>query len=194
MKFNINKKSIGIDIDGTAFDTDGEILNYIGLYYNEIFPKKDIKIDLEASLPGVEKHIIFDAIDIAVADINLPFNKGAKNVIQWLSEYYNIYFVTYRPPDTVKVTTKLLNRLDIDYELIMVDRKMGKYGMINYKNIKVFIEDDTPTILDIEENTETTCLIYNQPWNVNILQNEQTLRMYGWKEIKDYFIIRGVGE
>lgn len=184
----MNKINIGIDIDSTVFDTDDEIINYIGLYYNETFSKSMIKNDLE-DLKGVEKHVIKDAIDLAVSNTNSKMHSNAKDVIKWLYEFYNIYFITYRDPEFLHETIKLLSRLEIFHNLILTSREEGKSQEINNHNIKVMIEDDTETILDIAENTDCTCLIFDQPWNKTIKQDYNLIRMFDWKEIKNYFIM-----
>jgi len=181
------KPNIGVDIDSTVFNTEDSILNYIGLFYNEVFHKGQIKNGLEDL--NVDDFVIRDSIDIAVSDPNLHFYQDAKKILKWLSEFYNIYFITYRSINFFKQTTELLGRIGIDYNLIQTRRELGKHNLIGQKDIKVLIEDDFATINDVSERTDCTCLIYTQPWNVEIQQDYNKVRVYNWKEIKDYFII-----
>lgn len=184
------KDTIAIDIDSTAFDTDEEILNYIGLFYNEVFHKRQIENDLEDL--NVDNFVIRDSIDLAVSNTKLKRHVYSKRCIKWLAEFFNICFITYRDMKFEDETNELLSIFDIPYNLIFSTREKGKHNIVFQKDIKVIIEDDTKTIIDISERTNATVLIYDQPWNKKIVQDYNKVRVYNWKEIKDYFIIRGV--
>jgi len=180
------KQSIGIDIDGVIFDTVDEMLNYIGLYYNEIFSKHWIKNGLE-DLPGVEDHVIRDAIDLAVKNENSKIYKDAEEVINWLSEKYNIYFISYRHPEFFVNTVNLLNKYFKDYKLYLTTRELGKHNLIHNKDIKIYIEDDANTIEEVSERTSCKVLVYNQFWNTDVGENEKKKRVKSWKEIREFF-------
>ena len=180
------KSNIGIDLDGVIFDTVDEMLDHIGLYYNEVFDKHQIKDGLE-DLPGVEDHVVRDAIDLAVKNENSKIYKNAEEVINWLSETYNIYFISYRNPEFLPETINLLNKYFKDYRLYFVTRELGKHNLIHNKDIKVYIEDDAGTIKDVSERTSCKCLIFDQPWNQNVEENEKKKRVYNWKEVREFF-------
>lgn len=203
------KTNIGIDIDCTVFDTDTPILEYIWSFCGKMYDRNILNGNLEESLPELDKGLIKDAVDLAVARTDLEIYKGAKEVIQWLSKYYSISFITYRPyysdikreavvippiHSTAKPTMTLLNRLEIPYEIVWANREDGKHDYIKRRDIKVFVEDDAKTIQDIVDKTDCVCLVYNQPWNKELEQSDQIIRVYNWNEIKNVFIIRGVGE
>lgn len=186
----MKKISIGIDIDTTVYETVDEMLNFIGLYYNEMFNRNQITNGLE-DLPGVEESVIRDAIDLAVANENSPIYKNAKEVINWLSERFNIYFLTYRSPEFLIETINLLNKLDVEYYLYLTTRNKGKHNLIYDKDIKFYIEDDAETIEEVADRTDCITLIYDQPWNRNVVQDFNKIRVYNWNEVKEFFIIEG---
>lgn len=190
MKANKMKANIGIDIDCTVFDTITPILDYIGKFHGVKFKKEQIhEVNIEKSL-NISKKLTMEAVDFAVENENLEIYKDAKEVIQWLAEHYNIYFITYRPFTVRKYTVKLLNTLDIDYHITYTKREFGKTSHIIGRKIGVFIEDEATTIRDIAKVTDCTCLVYDHPWNKRVLQNDKIIRVHNWKEIKDFFITR----
>jgi len=181
-------RSIGIDIDDTVFYTASYILVLLGRFFNEYFPLERLtKYSIEDCL-HIDKEIIEDAVDLAISNPDLKSFEGADRIIKWLSEWYNIHFITFRKPKFVSETMELLDKLCIPYFLHMCDKKSE---IVNNEGICVHIEDRPNTIKDIYDNTDCTILVYDRPWNVNVKQNGRIIRVYSWQDIYNFFIIRG---
>ena len=181
-------RSIGIDIDDTVFYTASYILVLLGRFFNEYFPLERLtKYSIEDCL-HIDKEIVEDAVDLAISNPDLKSFEDADRIIKWLSEWYNIHFITFRKPKFVSETIELLDKLCIPYFLHMCDKKSE---IINNEGICVHIEDRPNTIKDIYDNTDCTILVYDRPWNVNIKQNGRIIRVYSWQDIYNFFIIKG---
>ena len=180
------KQKIGIDIDGTTAMSTEQMIDSIGLYYGEDFNIELIKDSLE-DLPGVEQWVINASVTSAVLNYKIPFYKNAEEVIKKLNDNYDIYFISYRPPSAFVNTKKLLDRIGIDYTLTLASRDDGKHDIIKRYGIEVFIDDDRPTIEEINSKTDCTSLVFNQPWNVTIKNSDRVCRVNNWLDIRDYF-------
>jgi len=182
---------IGCDLDETIFYIGQDILDDINQGLGTAYKLKDtterslrksFNIDKEFSRKIVGKHI---------ARLNLSLIKDARDVIRWLAQNHNINFITRRGNNVEEATIKLLdNNLSISYMLYM--REDGeKYRIIQDQNIKVMIEDDADVVEDIIMTTDCIVLLIDKPWNRMLFQSERLIRVYSWREIKDYFIIKG---
>lgn len=186
------KPNIGVDLDDTVYHTALEIITVIGRFYNQVFSLHDLTShSIEKSL-CVDKDVVRDAVDITIERTDLYMIDGAKDTLKWLSLYYNIHFITFRPPEFIQSTLKLLNRFEVPYELHMCDRAKGKSSIISKFDIKYHIEDFGEVAEDLYEKTKCTVLLKDRPWNYSVEENDRIIRVFNWTDIWEYFRMKGM--
>lgn len=185
------KPNIGVDIDDTIFHTAIEILTALGRFYNEVFSLERVsEYDIAKTL-HIDNRIVQEAVDVVIDSSDMSIIKDADKVLQWLSEWYKVNFITFRKEEDKLVTIELLNKIGLSEYSLYLCKNEKKSEIINALDIGVHVEDRGESVIEIYENTDAVCLLMDKPWNRWVRQNSRIIRVFDWKDVLWYFLIRG---
>lgn len=183
------KIKIGLDFDDVIIDTTDAVIDTLGLFFNEVYNIESITQYNIADSLWLDQKIVNDAIDVTLTNEEFSIVKDSGAVIKWLSQFYDLYIVTSRHKDYLPSVNTILERNGIlDYIKLSISSD-DKIDIFNYLKINTIIEDRSMYIKSASELGFNT-LVYDKPWNRKINNTDRTQRVYNWKDIKDYFIIK----
>ncbi len=172
------KKKIGIDLDSTLNNLEIAWLNKYNMEYNDNIPawtswNPEDFVKPECGLK------IYDYLHEPGFFYNLDIRPNAKETVEFLSEHYELYIVTAYTADTC------------------IDKVnwVKKQGLpINEKNI-IFINNKS--LLDLDyliddgphnfNNFKGTGLIFDMPYNREMIVNDKLIRVKTWDDILLFF-------
>lgn len=185
------KLKIGIDLDDVVF----EFINFSLKEYEKEFGKKILFEDLFSYNFTHVSHLdekgmndFFEKIINKKSTENLSLCIGAKEFILGLAKEHKIYFITSRvfPEGTLESLNKHFP--NIDFELIFSSnpyaktRGKTKGEICNELGIDFMIEDSKEHSEICAKDGIKTFLL-NKPWNQNVGEHENIIRVKDWKEI-----------
>jgi len=174
---------IGVDIDECICYLAQPILDILNKNNNTTHTLDDItKYNIEECLNISDPEII-DAVDKAIVS-KLKLIENAPVVVEWLSKYADIYFLTKRSYKHADITRELLYSLNTPNILFM---EANKVKIINKLSIDYMIEDRAKYAYDIVMQTTCTVLLIDKPWNRHV-EHTKIIRVYDWKDIMIYFL------
>jgi uncharacterized HAD superfamily protein len=195
MGINEEKKRIGIDIDDVIFPFMANFLSYLNKKNMTSYSFEDVtnyhlwkmgihKSKEEDVLVALEfqNSIIFD-------DIN-PID-GTKEVIEEISEYYDIFFVTSRPEDIKDKTNNFLNKhfpkngFKIFHSGDVYGKNLSKTEICKELKISLMIEDNPEYAYDLAKNGIKVFLI-DKPWNKNYVNHENIIKVEKLEEVLEF--------
>lgn len=187
---SMNKKIIGVDLDGVVFDICVPIINYLKRkkkieYTREHFV--DYYVEKWANVTTEEMLELF-AKPSTYRDE--PIMPHAKHNLEWL--YYigfNLVAVTFRPKSVEKYTNMQLKKYDLPFSELYFAPPEGKIGIAKELNMSIFIEDKLDTAMDLCEVCDYS-YIYNAPYNQTNNSPKNLIRKNNWYEISDDVIER----
>jgi 5'-nucleotidase len=170
-------KTIAIDLDSTLNTLDEDWTAELSKRYNCNVTKADMKNWNANTWKPEGCHNVYEVLSEPGWFDSLGVQPHSQEVVQWLSERYDIYIATAYSPNTCMDKTNWLKR---------------NFPMINPKNI-IFINpkhllntdyliDDGPhNIVDFKQKG----ILVDAPWNQHL--GEEYLRLNNWLEIKEFF-------
>jgi len=181
-------KTIAVDFDDTICKTAEHILDLVGLFFNETYDMSQLnEYDISECL-NIPKEIELDAVDLAVSNEDLPLEKGADEVIRWLSQFYNIHIVTSRKPEYLEYVEDIIYNNNLAQYITDIHSSDTKAELVSYMNAVALIEDNPKYILKYMNDIDI--LIFDKPWNKHIRNTYNKFRVKNWNEIKDFFMIK----
>lgn len=180
----MNKK-IGIDIDDVILDFAGAFLEYFNREVGTNYVRSDLTgfyDNLSITVPayyGKSMRQMFDEFPLSEEFKDMPFIPGALPAIQYLTENYDVSFITARQitesQDHV-YNTWSANELPMDKIYFRRDKGV----MVKQLGVDVMIDDADHNLERIINTVPTTrVLLFNQPWN----QSAPYERVSGWPEL-----------
>lgn len=187
----MEKKKIGIDLDDVVF----EFVKFLIAKYKNKFGKKILFEDFVSYHFAEVWHLnlsetidFFKKIMTKESTENLELCEFAKESIFDLSSKYEIYFITSRifPEGTLESLNKHFS--DISFELIFSSNPYAKTngktkGQI-CKELEIdFMIEDSKEHSEICASDGIKTFLLDKPWNKDVEENENIIRVKNWKEI-----------
>ena len=176
--------NIGIDIDGTI-TSPYHYIAYLNRIYDKNLTEEEITTVFWAELYGDTLEGMLDKLHSNYLNCysEAKVVEGAKEILDELYKYNNLFFVTARSADLEEITHNWLKKQklsQIPLYILGTDRKLNKA-----KELKcdIFIEDNPSNALHLAEGGLKVILIdcnYNKD-----VKHENIIRVFSWREIKD---------
>jgi len=178
-----------------AVDVDGVILTMIPKVceiYNETFKTNYAKEEVKQweffkdwNISEESMYKIFDEVYENSHTLSL-IDENAPHVLKKIVNKHNVDLVTARNLRFESNLIKRLNTLNIKerthYEnIIHVEAK--PYDSKLTLDYDVFIDDNPNLVSAIRKYGNKKLLLYDQPWNKNLQDNEKVNRVYTWNQI-----------
>jgi len=179
---------IAIDIDGVLLDI---IISYIEIFnqkYNTEYKKKDVTnwdFYKEWNITEDEAFEIF--YEIYENTMSVPFiDEEAPKFMSKLHKLHELYILSARASQYRAQIIEKLNfhniKKDSHYnDLILVYHK--PYDLKIKEPFNVYVDDNPNLAKAIQKTQDKYLLLYNQPWNQNIENTNNIIRVFNWKEI-----------
>ena len=182
---------IGLDVDDVILDTSTEIIKEVSKRLNIEADKEMCTSFSIETVYGVKPEVAKDIVCSVLNRGYIPPKSNAINCINllWLAQKCSIYLISNKHKEIYDHDVKLLKDLGlyIPFTLILVEKaKNGtpaKAKIINKKDIELFVEDRSDTILDILANTNCKVVVMDAPWNRDIKEGSRVLRVKNWLEL-----------
>jgi uncharacterized HAD superfamily protein len=198
MKSALSLLRVGVDLDGVLNNLGETLLRELQsrgwappeLQYDDI-----THYNFEEFIPGLKTEQLMEV-----------FKKGdcfwdarpTNNALETLNELYSvgspIHIVTSRNFShmTRQITEEWLRRYDFPYHRLAIYGKGEKANYALAQGLDIFIEDHLPTALEMCDISRVSILL-DHPYNrwqyrgiAEDLEPVNLLRMYSWKEIRNY--------
>lgn len=172
-----NKKRIAIDLDSTLNNLDDVWTEVISQDYSCTLTRADMKSwDASTWAPeGCED--IFEPLKRPGWFRHLGVQPHAQEVVEWLSQHYEIFIATAYHPSTCVDKTEWIKE-----HFPMIDEKHIIFINPKYLLNTDYLIDDGPH--NIEAFPQTGVLV-DAPWNEHL--GDDYPRMKDWLEIKEFF-------
>lgn len=183
---------IACDIDGVLLDTVITFCELFNKKHGTSYQKSDVtswEFFLDWDIPEDEIWDIF--FQIYEDSMDTPFlDDRAPEIIKNLNSQHNVSIVSARTPQyRESVLEKLrfhgiLQGLHYN-KLILLFHK--PYDLKIKQDFDVFIDDNPNLVEPIKERPDRILLLYEQPWNQNVDDAENVIRVKNWSDIEYYF-------
>lgn len=174
--------NICIDIDGTITDAY-YWLEYANEYFNKNITKKQVTeyyIDKVMGVDRTEYEEFYEKNKIKM-HVNPKIRNNVKTVLEKLSLFHRIYFVTAREKELTLLTHLFLRKNGLPYDELFVLGNCNKVNTARELNCSLFIEDSYNNAIQLS-NAGFKVLLIDTNYNRKTL-NDNITRVYSWKEI-----------
>ncbi len=187
----MEKNKIGLDIDGVVLNFISSFLDYFNLKNKTNYSLESLtNYNLwECGLSNSKEEVIriIDEFQNSEYFDKIDFVEGAKDSINLISNFYEVYFITSRPESIKEKTEKFFyNHFPNHKHNFIFSGEIygGKKKSEICKNlgIKIMVEDNVEYSLDCATKGIKVFLM-NNPWNKNYENHKNIIRVNGWKEI-----------
>ncbi|MEM3405368.1 MAG: hypothetical protein QW117_00105 [Candidatus Pacearchaeota archaeon] len=176
-------KNFIIDVDDVILQYVPALINYFNKKFNLKIKKRQIKSWEFSNYIPLPKERVLEVWEEFIKDNNfhnLRLVNYCREGIKKLSEYGNIYLVTYRSNDLKEKTEKNLNKLSKVWKDLIFTNKNKKIDIC--KKLDAFlIVDDSPISVREAKESNIISFLFDQPWNKK--ENKYSYRVKNWKEI-----------
>jgi len=180
--------NIGIDIDGTVANLYESLIPYVRERKKNPKLKDITTYNMKGwNLEGNKLTEILKGFEHTGEYLTLKPYKNSIKVVNELYENNKIYFLTARDQYQGVSWDTLYWLFSNGFKLDgMFTKLRTKHNKIKELEIDLLIEDN-PNEIDFEANyCGLNCIIYDQPWNQEIKENDLIKRCKSWKEIRKY--------
>jgi uncharacterized HAD superfamily protein len=186
---------VAVDIDGVLLDT----MECFCRIYNELYDDIRTKADItrfgffsDWGMTEEEFWVVFRQCDIDGVKV---INKRARKYMKKIADKHYVDIVTARSRTDKEGLEKALKSLGIikgiHYHNLMLtlDHDIESKAQLNYQ---IFI-DDNPNLAKLVSEKPygvfgaRTVLLWDQPWNWQIVNSVPVTRVSGWKDIMKWF-------
>lgn len=179
---------IAIDIDGVLLDIIVEYCEIFNKRYGTNHQKKDVtKWDFFKDW-NVDEDTAFKIFyEIYANSMNVPFiDEDAPEIMKKLNEAYDVDIVSARIPEYRSSIKKKLDfhniRENIQYsELILLHHR--PYDIKLKQSYDLYVDDNPSLVEPIKKLKNRTLLLFDQPWNQDIICENNIYRVHNWKEV-----------
>lgn len=179
---------IAIDIDGVLLDIIVEYCIIFNKRYGTNHQKKDVtkwdffkdwNIDEDTGFK-IFYEIYADSMSIPFIDDNAP------EIMKKLNEAYDVDIVSARIPEYRSSIKKKLDfhniKEGIQYsELVLLHHR--PYDIKLKERYDLYVDDNPNLVEPIKKLKNRTLLLFNQPWNQDIICENNVYRVHNWKEV-----------
>ena len=165
------KQRLGFDVDGVLYPWHEIIYNYMKYEEKETrdfttFWKDTVEMDYTT---GMGKFWLENSLFLTQRDIKPEILE----TLNYLTEFYDIYYVTSRPKDNWSITDYWFrrNKLPQVDNLYCVDD--GKLSTVLANEIDIYVEDRIKHVLELKNHTQI--ILIRQPWNEEIWDEISTI-------------------
>jgi len=186
----MNNLNICIDIDGTITEPY-YWLDISNKYFNKnVKPEDIIAYNIEDVLGITEEEYMkfYEKYKVRI-HTEEKLRKGAKEVLNELNKYHNIYFVTAREKSLEVLTKSYLINHSIKFIDLYVLGCHYKVDKAKELNCDIFIEDNPTNALELSEAGFKVILL-DTNYNKHIKENENIIRIENWDEV--YNIVKEI--
>lgn len=179
---------ISVDIDGVLLDLVGQVCNIYNNNYNAHYSNKDVvqwEFFRDWNLSEEKIYDIFtlayqNSAYISLVDIKTPY------ILKELNGKYHVDLVTARDKKYENQLFKRLNTLNIkkgiQYENL-IHVKTKPYDVKLGLNYDIYIDDNPYLTQHLELYENKTLLLYDQPWNRDVIKKINYIRVNDWNQI-----------
>ncbi|BDB01139.1 5' nucleotidase, NT5C type [Clostridium botulinum] len=186
----MNNLNICIDIDGTITEPY-YWLDISNKYFKKNVKPEDITVYNIEDVLGIteEEYMKFYEKYKVRIHTEEKLRKGAKEVLNELNKYHNIYFVTAREKSLEVLTKSYLTNHSIKFRDLYVLGSHYKVDKAKDLNCDIFIEDNPTNALELSEAGFKVILL-DTNHNRHIKENDNIIRVDYWDEV--YNIVKEI--
>ncbi len=197
-------KRIYVDFDDVLCETARVLAKVIAREFGKIIPYEEItSFDLTESfaLNDAESQRLFDLFHDPNILLGItPIDGAAETLREWQATGHFIHIVTGRPPATCQASHDWLKAQDVPFSrMSFVDKYSRNHAPVEGVDTITLTElrkmdfdlaiDDSPTAIEfLVDNTDIPVIIFDRPWNRNILDpkdSQQIMRCASWTDVLD---------
>ncbi|NEZ46884.1 hypothetical protein FDF74_06605 [Clostridium niameyense] len=186
----MDKLNICIDIDGTVTEPYYWLNIFNKHFKKNIKPSEVTKYNIDEVMGITEEQYneFYEKHKVRIHTVEEKVRKDAKDVLNILKEYNNIYFVTARDKSLEMLTRCYLENNGINYDELYVLGSHYKVKKAIELKCDIFIEDNPNNALELSEAGFKVILI-DTNYNKNI-HGYNIIRVYNWREV--YNIVKEI--
>ncbi len=186
----VDKLNICIDIDGTVTEPYYWLNIFNKHFKKNIKPSEVTKYNIDEVMGITEEQYneFYEKHKVRIHTVEEKVRKDAKDVLNILKEYNNIYFVTARDKSLEMLTRCYLENNGINYNELYVLGSHYKVKKAIELKCDIFIEDNPNNALELSEAGFKVILI-DTNYNKNI-HGYNIIRVYNWREV--YNIVKEI--
>lgn len=186
----VDKLNICIDIDGTVTEPYYWLNIFNKHFKKNIKPSEVTKYNIDEVMGITEEQYneFYEKHKVRIHTVEEKVRKDAKDVLNILKEYNNIYFVTARDKSLEMLTRCYLENNGINYDELYVLGSHYKVKKAIELKCDIFIEDNPNNALELSEAGFKVILI-DTNYNKNI-HGYNIIRVYNWREV--YNIVKEI--
>ncbi len=181
---------IGVDLDNVVVPLYEEMIRLVKEKYGIECKKEDWKKYRMCDSFGITEEQLEQLYKEMCLDDTLLKIKPIKGAVETINKYSNdfeFYFITARYELAKKKTLEWFRNSGLIYKEENIFFDSEKAGLANKFGIKYFIDDNIDVVLNMAKYG-IVCLLYNQPWNKELLEDGVMIkRVYSWKDIDENF-------
>ena len=180
---------IAIDIDGVLLDIMVTYCEIFNAKHNTEYTKEDVtswEFFKSWDIPEKDAFEIFynlytDSMKVPIID------KEATEIMHRLNNCHDVYIVTARSPEYRAPIIKKFRFHNIfkgiHYEdLILLHQK--PYDIKLSLDFDVYVDDNPNLVESIKDMADKKLLLYDQPWNQDLILYRNIKRVFNWKDIE----------
>lgn len=180
---------LAIDIDGVLLDIMVTYCEIFNSKYHTNYIKSDVtNWEFFRDWKVSEKEAFEIFFSIYKDSMSVPFiDKDAPKIMQRLRKCHDVFIVTARSPEYDAPIKKKLNfhniKKSINYEdLILLHHK--PYDIKLSLDFDLYVDDNPNLVKPIKTMKNKTLLLYDQPWNQDLILGENIKRVFNWKDVE----------
>ena len=179
---------VAVDIDGVLLDIIIPYIKKFNQKHNTDYTKKDVTnwdFYKEWNITEDDSFEIF--YEIYENTMSVPFIDGdAPKFMKKLHTLHELYILSARAPQYRPQIFEKLNFHNIKKgshynDLMLVNHK--PYDLKINEPFDVYVDDNPNLAQAIQKSQDKYLLLYNQPWNQNIENTNNIIRVFNWKGI-----------
>lgn len=179
---------IAIDIDGVLLDLMASYCEIFNERYKTEYTKKDVKnweFFRDWNITEEEAFEIF--LELYENSMSVPFiDNRASEYMKELNVFHDVYIVSAREPQYRSQIIKKLNSHNVKKKVQYIDLILLRHKPYDLKLSQLFdvYVDDNPNLVEpIKNKRDRYLLLYDQPWNQNIVCMDNVIRVFNWQEV-----------
>ncbi|GAA0737051.1 5' nucleotidase, NT5C type [Clostridium oceanicum] len=182
----MKRLNICIDIDATLTEPY-YWLDICNEYFNKNIKPYEITQYSIYKVMGVSREEYFDFYNKYKLKIHTEekVRKDGKAIVNRISKYNNIFFVTAREKSLELFTEAYLTLNKVNFDGLYVLGSHHKVDKARELNCDIFIEDNPNNAIELSE-ASFKVLLMDTYYNREIKENEFIKRVYNWNQIYDF--------
>lgn len=182
----MKRLNICIDIDATLTEPY-YWLDICNEYFNKNIKPYEITQYSIYKVMGVSREEYFDFYNKYKLKIHTEekVRKDGKAIVNRISKYNNIFFVTAREKSLELFTEAYLTLNKVNFDGLYVLGSHHKVDKARELNCDIFIEDNPNNAIELSE-ASFKVLLMDTYYNGEIKENEFIKRVYNWNQIYDF--------